>query len=166
MQSEKAIEDWLKKHNITEVECLVPDMAGIARGKILPAEKFVKGMKQNGLRIPESIFVQTVTGDYPEEDSVKNPATQDVYLVPDASPIRIVPWYGEPTAQVICDAFHFEGDPVDISARQVLQRVLKLYEEKGWNPIVAPELEFFLVDINTDPDYPLVPPIGRSGRHP
>ena len=30
--------------------------------------------------------------------------------------------------------------------------------------MVAPELEFFLVEPNTDPDYPLKPPIGRSGR--
>jgi glutamine synthetase len=29
--------------------------------------------------------------------------------------------------------------------------------------VVAPELEFFLTKINTDPDYPLEPPIGRSG---
>ena len=29
---------------------------------------------------------------------------------------------------------------------------------------MAPEVEFFLVQINTDPDLPLVPPIGRSGR--
>jgi glutamine synthetase len=29
---------------------------------------------------------------------------------------------------------------------------------------VAPEIEFYLVKRNTDPDYPLEPPIGRSGR--
>jgi glutamine synthetase len=46
----------------------------------------------------------------------------------------------------------------------VLRRVLDLYAERGWRPIVAPELEFFLVQVNTDPDYPLVPPVGRSGR--
>ncbi|MDH3474853.1 MAG: glutamine synthetase family protein [Rhodospirillales bacterium] len=162
----KAIEDFLKEHRIEEVECLVPDMAGIARGKILPAEKFLKGLKTNGLRIPEGIFVQTVTGDYPDEADgvVVSPATRDVYLTPDASTIRIVPWYEEPTAQVICDAYHFDGKPVEIAARQVLQRVLGLYEKRGWQPIVAPELEFFLVDINTDADYPLEPPVGRSGR--
>jgi glutamine synthetase len=42
--------------------------------------------------------------------------------------------------------------------------VLKLYEDKGWEPILAPELEFYLVGRNTDPDYPLAPPVGRSGR--
>ena len=57
-----AIEDFLKQHKIEEVECLVPDMAGIARGKILPADRFIKGIRSNVLRIPEQIFVQTVTG--------------------------------------------------------------------------------------------------------
>ncbi len=158
------IEEFLKQHKIDEVECLVPDMAGIARGKILPADRFIKVIKHNGLRIPESIFVQTVTGDHPADDDVTDPATSDVYLVPDPETIRIVPWYEEPTAQVICDAHYFDDQPVGISARQVLKRVTQAYKEKGWSPIVAPELEFFLVDVNTDPDYPLEPPVGRSGR--
>ncbi len=167
MNAMTSIESFLKENRIDEVECLVPDMAGIARGKILPARKFIKGMRGNGLRIPESVFVQTVNGDYPPaayENEVVSPASQDVYLRPDASTIRLVPWYEDPTAQVICDAFHFDGSPVEISARHLLKRVLALYEEKGWKPVVAPELEFYLVDVNTDPDYPLEPPIGRSKR--
>jgi glutamine synthetase len=65
---------------------------------------------------------------------------------------------------VIHDAFYRDGRPVEIAPRQVLKRVLELYEKKGWRPVVAPELEFYLVKPNTDPDYPLEPPIGRSGR--
>ena len=161
----KQIEEFLKEHGIEEVECLLPDMAGIARDKILPAEKFVKGMTSNGLRIPEAIFVLTVTEDYPDsdDDDVTDPATSDVYLVPDPETIRIVPGT-EPTAQVICDAYYFDGRPVEISSRHLLQHVLSLYEEQGWQPIVAPELEFFLVEINSNPDNPLRPPVGRSGR--
>ena len=159
-----AIEDFLEEHKIEEVECLVPDMAGIARGKILPADRFIKGIRRNVLRIPEQIFVQTVTGHYPSEDDVTDPAARDVFLTPDPGTIRLVPWYEEPTAQIICDAYYFDGTPVEFASRNVLRRVLDLYAEKGWRPIVAPELEFFLVDVNTDPDYPLEPPIGRSGR--
>lgn len=162
--SKNKIESFLKEHRISEVECLVPDMAGIARGKILPARKFLKGMGIKGLRIPEGIFIQTVTGDYPPDGVVTSAASQDVYLVPDESSVRLVPWYPEPTAQVICDAYFQDESPVEIASRAVLERVLKLYDEKNWKPIVAPELEFFLVDVNTDPDYPLEPPIGRSGR--
>jgi glutamine synthetase len=57
-----------------------------------------------------------------------------------------------------------DGRPVEIAPRQVLKRVMDLYTKRGWTPVVAPELEFYLVKRNTDPDYPLEPPIGRSGR--
>ncbi|MBC7951341.1 MAG: glutamine synthetase [Rhodospirillaceae bacterium] len=155
--------DWIKANGISEVECLVPDMSGVARGKIVPAHKFVSIAEDRGLRLPESIFVQTVTGDYPEED-VTNVANGDVYLWPDPETIRRVPWYDEPTACVINDCTYLDGRPVELSPRNVLKKVLALYAAKGWKPIVAPELEFFLVKQNTDSDYPLEPPVGRSGR--
>ena len=56
------LEAWIKEHRITEVECLVSDMSGIPRGKILPAGKFLKALDHQGLRLPEAIFGQTVTG--------------------------------------------------------------------------------------------------------
>lgn len=158
------IEKWCAEHRITEVECLVPDMAGIARGKILPMEKFLKGMETDSHRMPESMFTQTVTGDFPETNGLVSVTDMDVALRPDGSSIRPVPWYKEPTAQVICDCHYLDGTPVDISVRQVLREVLALYENKGLKPIVAPEVEMYLVQKNIDPDYPLAPPIGRSGR--
>jgi glutamine synthetase len=154
---------WLRENRVTEVECIVADINGIARGKILPGEKFLRSIAEDSLRLPESIFVQTVTGEYPEEDVI-DPIDRDIRLRPDPRSIRLVPWYEEPTAQVIADAVHHDGGPVEISARFVLKRVLGLYAERGWHPVIAPELEFFLTKINEDPDYPLVPPIGRSKR--
>ncbi len=158
------LESFIAEHRITEVECLVPDLSGIARGKILPAEKFLRILRDRGLRMPEAIFVQTVTGDFPDEEDVTSAENSDIYMIPDAETIRKVPWYNEPTAQVISDCVYADGGPVDIAPRFVLKRVLELYAQRGWKPIVAPELEFFLVQINKDPDYPLVPPVGRSGR--
>ena len=158
------LETFIKDHRITEVECLVPDLSGIARGKILPADKFLRILRDRGLRMPEAIFVQTVTGDFPDDEDVTSPENSDIYMIPDGSTIRMVPWHKEPTAQVISDCVYADGAAVDISPRFVLQRILELYAAKGWKPIVAPELEFFLVQINTDPDYPLVPPVGRTGR--
>ena len=46
----------------------------------------------------------------------------------------------------------------------MLRRVCGLYDAEGWAPVVAPEIEFYLVARNADPDIPLKPPIGRSGR--
>jgi len=33
----------LRDHGISEVEAIIPDMAGIARGKLMPAEKIRRG---------------------------------------------------------------------------------------------------------------------------
>jgi glutamine synthetase len=159
-----SLQDWIQRHNIEEVECLVPDMSGIARGKILPSGKFIKGIEQHGLRLPEGVFTQAVTGDFPYPSTVSNPANLDIFLQPDPDTIRLVPWYPAPTAQVVCDGFYMDGEPVTFASRYVLKRVLGLYEEQGWKPVVAPELEFYLVKMNADADYPLEPPVGLSGR--
>ncbi len=156
----ESLEKWLKARNCTEVECIIPDFSGVARGKIMPASKF---WQEERLRLPEGVFIQTVTGDYPDDD-LTDPTEPDMHLRPDVSTIRLVPWAVEPTAQVIHDCFYNDGRPVDLAPRTVLKRVLELYDRRGWVPQVAPELEFFLVEKNLDPDLPLKPPIGRSGR--
>ena len=155
------IQQFLRDHGISEVEAIIPDMAGVARGKIVPAEKYAE---EEGMRMPESIFLQTVTGDYPDDDSSINPSEIDIVLKADPSTIRVVPWAAEPTAQVIHDCFYSDGRPVPMAPRYLLRRIIEMYAAKGWKAVVAPELEFFLVDPNLDPDYPLKPPVGRSGR--
>ncbi len=154
---------WLRQRRIDEVECIVPDMNGMMRGKIVPREDFIR-IIEDGVRLPEFVFFQAVTGDGAEDSEVVNPLDRDVRCVPDLSTLRIVPWYEEPTAQVICDCFFADGTPVDFAPRQVLRRVLGLYADKGLKPFVAPELEFYLVARNDDPDLPLAKPIGLSGR--
>lgn len=158
------LSEWLEQTQAEEVECLVPDMSGIARGKIVPANKFLKGVEDRGLRLPEVVFSMAVTGDFVDESEVVSEVNTDILMVPDEHSIRIVPWYDYSSAQVICDAMYQNGDLVDIAPRSVLKRVLKMYEENGWKPVVAPELEFYFVKKNLDPDYPLEPPIGLSGR--
>jgi glutamine synthetase len=48
--------------------------------------------------------------------------------------------------------------------RNVLKRVLGFFEADGLVPVVAPEMEFFLVARNTDPNQPITPKLGRTGR--
>ena len=154
---------WLRQHRIEEIDCAVPDIAGVARGKTMPAEKFVK---LEPIHLPISIFHQTLTGDYVgfEDEGQALYAESDLMMVPDLSTIRPAPWASSPTAQVIHDATTQDGGPVEIAPRNVLKRVIALYEKEGWQPVVAPELEFYLTKKNPDPDYPLEPPTGRSGR--
>jgi len=156
------IHQFFRERGISEVEAIIPDMAGVARGKIMPAEKFTA---DEGMRLPESIFLQTVTGDYPPDtSSAMSPAEIDIVLKADTKTVREVPWAAEPTAQVIHDCFYSDGRRVTMAPRHVLRHVLELYALRGWEPVVAPELEFYLIEPNLDADYPLKPPVGRSGR--
>ncbi|WP_209001982.1 glutamine synthetase family protein [Stappia albiluteola] len=154
---------WLRTLMIDEVECMVPDMNGIMRGKIIPREDFIRVI-EDGIRLPEFLFFQAVTGDTADESTVVNPLDRDIRAVPDIATLRLVPWYDEPTAQVICDCYFMDGRPVDFAPRQVLRRVLERYAALGLKPVVAPELEFYLVARNDDPDLPLAVPKGLSGR--
>ncbi len=155
------LRNWLDENNIEEIEAVVPDMAGVAKGKILPAKKYQDDV---GLRLPETIFAQTVDGNYPTQWDVLGDTDGDIFLKPDPGTVRQVPFAEDPSAVIIHDCFYLDDSPVDIAPRQVLRRVLDLYAARGWNPVVAPEVEFYLVKPNTDPDYPLEPPVGRSGR--
>ncbi|MFZ9396217.1 MAG: glutamine synthetase family protein [Erythrobacter sp.] len=159
------IASWISERGISEVECIVPDMNGIQRGKVLPANKFLKSLTDRTLRIPISVFSVTVTGEYPEDiDDVVPPYDPDIMLVPDASTLREAPGFQTPTAYVIADAHVRGGEPIEIAPRMILKRVLELYEKRGWRPVIAPEVEFYLVSKNLDADFPLQPPTGRSGR--
>ncbi len=161
-QTDSALLRWLQERKITEVECLVPDMTGNARGKIVPIKKF---SHDNGTRLSEGLFATSITGEYPEEYyELVLPSDSDMVLRPDPHTACLVPWTAEPTAQIIHDCYTHDGRPHPLAPRNVLKRVLAEYDKLGLKPIVAPEIEFYLVQKNVDPDLPLVPPIGRSGR--
>ena len=161
MASNKSIESWLQENKITEVECLVPDMTGNARGKFIPAKKFLK----EDSRLPEGILAQTVTGEYSDDFwELLDTVDGDMLLEPDPTTARLVPWANEVTGQIIHDCFTKDGKPHPFSSRNVLKRVLALYKKEGLTPVIAPEMEFYLVEKNPNPGLPLKPPIGRSGR--
>ena len=139
---------WLEDKSITEVECLVSDMAGIPRGKIVPVNKFKSALRDNTLRLPEYVFGQLVTGNIWIARCCRDRG--DINRS-DASCFWLVPWYKEPTAQIIHDAVYHDGKVVDLAPRQVLKNVIKCFDALKLKPIIAPELEFFLVRRETDP---------------
>lgn len=156
----EAAREYLAGRRLDEVECIVADIAGVARGKAMPASKFAR---QDKFYLPNSIFLQTITGEW--ADNPTGAFTEpDMVLIPDYSTASAAPWTADWTLQIIHDATDQQGNPIPIAPRNVLKRVVKLYEEKGWKPVVAPEMEFFLVARNTDPNQPIIPPMGRTGR--
>ena len=157
----KHIEKWLKKNRIVEVEAIVPDFSGTARGKFIPVDRYVE---DGGFRIAEAVFTQTIAGDYSDYIDEINPTDVDMQARPVEDSIRLVPWAKDPTAQILHDCLDLDGKPIAVAPRYILQRVLELLDENNWKAIVAPELEFYLAISNTDPNQPLEAPIGRSGR--
>jgi glutamine synthetase len=155
--------EWLRVRGIEDIECITPDFAGVARGKMMPSSKFTSN---TSLSLPSAVFRHTISGEYPEETGEfrYDPLDGDLKLVPDLSTLSVVPWETDPTAQVICDMVTTKGDPVSYTPRNVLKQVVELYTARGWKPVVAPEIEFYLVAQHEDPNHPLKPPRGRSGR--
>ncbi|KIN77980.1 glutamine synthetase family protein [Sulfitobacter mediterraneus] len=157
----KPAQDYLTGRRLDEVECVIPDLPGIARGKAVPASKFAR---QDYFHLPDSIFYQTITGNWGEAAGDEGFIEKDMILKPDMDTATAAPWTGDWTLQVIHDAYDRDDQPVPFSPRNVLKRVVQLYRDKGWEPVVAPEMEFFLVARNLDPAHEIEPMIGRSGR--
>ena len=157
----EAAQAYLDGKRLDEVECIISDLPGIARGKAVPAPKFAR---QSYFHLPDSIFYQTITGDWGEAAGEEGFIERDMILKPDMSTASAAPWTGDWTLQVIHDAYDREGNPIEFAPRNVLKRVVDLYAKKGWTPVVAPEMEFFLVARNRDPAKEIEPMMGRSGR--
>ncbi|WP_197918840.1 glutamine synthetase family protein [Thiosulfatihalobacter marinus] len=157
----EAAQAYLEGHRLDEVECIISDLPGIARGKAVPASKFAR---QEYFHLPDSIFYQTITGDWGEAAGEDGFIERDMILRPDWATASAAPWTGDWTLQVIHDAYDVDGVPIPFSPRNVLKRVVQLYRDQGWEPVVAPEMEFYLVARNIDPAKAIEPMMGRSGR--
>lgn len=154
---------WLEARSVQEVECLIPDYAGTPRGKAVPASKFLSSLGTNKLRAPESIFAQTINGEFVEND-LHSGVEQDMILAPDLSTLALLPWTSKPTASVVCDTSQEGRDIAEQSPRHVLKRVTQRFYDRGWQPIVAPEFEFFLLDTKHTEEGEPVPPLGFAGQ--
>ena len=156
-----SISAYLGDEPIDEIECIIPDLAGTSRGKAMPAHKFDP---EGTIYLPISLFYQTISGEYVDMEIENQWLEKDVVLVPDLSTAAAAPWAGSPTIQIICDMKLRDGPALQIAPRNVLRRVLEAYDAMGLRPVVAPELEFYLAKPNVDPNEPIEPPVGRTGR--
>ena len=92
---------YLDERRLDEVECIISDIPGIARGKAVPASKFAR---QDFFYLPDSIYYQTITGDWAEAAGDEGFIEKDMTLRPDMSTASAAPWTGDWTLQVIHDA--------------------------------------------------------------
>jgi glutamine synthetase len=159
-ESNDALAALFHREGVRDVECLFADVTGYPRGKLMPAQRFAQGQE---LRIAQAVPMQCVTGQY-SYDPIFPDADPDVRLAPDRSTLRRVPWSSVPRYLALHDCVETDGRPCAFAPRSVLQFVLDRYRAQGMTPVVAPEIEFYLVAANVDPAQPLQAPAGRSGR--
>jgi glutamine synthetase len=136
---------------IKQVEVLATDLCGHFFGKRYPISKLATFARE-GLAMPASMFVLNTLGE-PLEGIRYGVADGDpdahFYLVPGS--LCLNSWGNKPRAQMLATTCE-DDHPAFFEPRYVLQRVIESFGDRGWHPMVAFELEFYLFDANRDAD--------------
>ncbi len=158
----KIVNQFLKDHSdISRVEFLYVDVNGVPRGKWANVDALAKAF-DGELRLPRSSYVLDIWGDTAEGTGLlMQVGDQDGLCVPVEHSLGMINWLDRPAAQCLLSMKDQDGSPFYADPRQVLKRVLDRYTEDGLRPVIALELEFYLVDQkllpNGHPQAPQVP---------
>ncbi len=143
----KEVKAFLDKHpEIQFFEIVFTNMAGVPRGKRLRRHE-IEAVYENGRFLPGSILVNDITGqDVEATGLVWEDGDADRVARPIPGRITPAPWLGADVAQVPVTMYELDGKPHDLDPRHVLQRVIDRFAADGLVPVVACELEYYLVD--------------------
>lgn len=144
---EKEAADFLAAHpEIVQIQAFLTDPSGVARGKVLRPEELLAAYR-DGRPLPCSIQSLDILGaDVLETGLVWEEGDSDRPCFPVAGTITHAPWHDVPTAQLILESWERDGSPTPADPRHALARTVAALEAKGLTPVVAIELEFYLVD--------------------
>ena len=130
---------------IAMLEVLMPDMNGIFRCKRIHRSEF-GALFDGALKSPATQPLVTTMGEYDHEVDPRLVAGEpDNKLLPVSGSLCPVPWLASPTGQVIAGHYTMGGEPAWMDPRHVLARVLERFGPMGLRPVIATELEFYLV---------------------
>jgi glutamine synthetase len=138
---------WLDDHpEIRNVRCGAADLNGQARGKRLPV-RFARKVEEEGTRFPLSVLNLDIWGEDVEDSPlVFEIGDPDGVLRPTDRGYVPMPWLQVPTALLPLWMFTEDGAPFAGDPRQALARIVERYKARGLTPVVATEMEFYLVD--------------------
>ncbi len=132
------------------VDMLVCDICGIPRGKRLNGGAIDK-LFGPGVTMPGSVFAVDITGSNVDPSGIgMADGDPDGYCRPVPGTLVPVPWAPRPTRQALASMFEADGRPYWLDPRHVLARVAARLGELGLNPVMAHELEFYLLDAERD----------------
>src|SRR5436190_798232 len=131
---------------IDTVVAAFTDMQGRLMGKREDAEYFVAESVEHGLEGCNYLLGLDMEMD-PQpgyEMASWERGYGDFHLTPELSTLRRIPWL-EGTALGLCDVGWEDGSSVVASPRQILRRQVERSREAGFEPMLASELEFYLL---------------------
>ncbi len=127
-------------------EIIFTNLSGVPRGKRLRRHELM-AVYEYGRFLPGSILVCDITGrDCEETGLVWGDGDADRLAKPAPGTLVPAPWLGDDTAQVITSLYELGGAANDLDPRHVLRGVVDRFAADGWTPVVACELEYYLVD--------------------
>jgi glutamine synthetase len=127
-------------------EILFTALSGVPRGKRLRRHELM-AIYEYGRFLPGSVLVCDLTGqDCEETGLVWEDGDADRLARPAPGTLVKSPWLGDDVAQVITSMYELDGTPNDLDPRHVLRGVLERFAADGLTPVVACELEYYLLD--------------------
>lgn len=159
----KELDDFLLKFPDTRfMDVFAPDINGILRGKRIQAEDFSKVFGAGSNFVGSSVLMNTQGNGFYNISYGTQDGDPDVISTAVAGSIAPVPWAKLPTAQCLLELSEFDGSPYFLDVRNVLRRALKPLYDMGLKPVLATELEFYLVAHDGDSFKPRLPRIPGS----
>ncbi|MCJ7997469.1 glutamine synthetase [Rhizobium cremeum] len=150
--------------DIEVLEAFVIDVNGVPRGKWIPRERALDVLTK-GMAIPRSVYALDVWGrDVNSAGLAEGTGDPDGICFPVPGTLSRVTWLSRPTAQVLLQMKNPDGTGFFADPRQVLANVLERYAKLKLTPVVATELEFYLIDPVRSALDPVRPPNTRDGR--
>ena len=155
-------EAFLAAHpEMTFFELIFTGMSGVARGKRLRRHELL-AIYETGRFLPVSIQVADVRGeDCPDTGLVWEEGDSDRVARPAPGTLVMAPWLGTDVAQVITSLHERDGRVSDLDPRAVLAGVIARFARDGWTPVVACEIEFYLLNAARAPG--TVPELAQLG---
>ena len=136
--------------DIEAVQLVITDANGVGRGKNIAREE-VESLYRGGRNVAGSILGLDVTGEDVEETGLVwavGDADQTCRPVPGS--LSRAPWLARPTAQLLGTMFELDGRPASADPRHALARAVERLGASGLTPVVAVELEFYLLQRDDD----------------
>lgn len=147
------------------IDLLLHDLNGVDRGKRVDVAG-ARHVFAHGLLLPGSMFALDVPGATVQSTGLGfDEGDADRPCLPVAGTLVEVPWLDHGVAQAQITMHERDGRPFECDPRHLLARVLERFRPLGLMPVVAIELEFYLIDRELTPQgLPQPPRSPLTGR--